>query len=325
MRVSSGPSGILAAACFGLVTAAWAESPADATAAPSGAGVVPAPSLAMRYQAEPRRPAERYSEPRATRDRTMAPEEQVLRSESAPANAEHGYRGISSFFNIREAYSNVGRGEWEFEAKGGWFTFSNGETDEVELEQSIKYGITDDLHVELEVSEPLGEGGEGVGELTLKVFNTFWHETDWLPAFGGLAEMRIPTGYESTGVDGTFSGVLTKSLTDRLRVHFQGYVATVNGAQGGEDEDLRHFQWGVGPGLDYQCADGLVGVLNYLHKSSEHEGEHNNNILEVGLVKRLPAIHNCEQELKLAADIGLDGQRETPNLGGKLQWSVEWK
>lgn len=43
-----------------------------------------------------------------------------------------GYRGVSSFFNIREANSNVRQGEWEFEYLLKWETES-GESDEIEM------------------------------------------------------------------------------------------------------------------------------------------------------------------------------------------------
>lgn len=248
------------------------------------------------------------------------------RAEREEAKEAGGYRGLSNFFNVREAYSNTEKGEWEFEAGSKWFTRRDHERDEVEVYQSLKYGVTDDFHLELEVSEPLGYGGEGVGELTFTVFNTFWHESDWLPAFGGRAAMRIPSGYESSGVDGTFTGIFTKTLLPRFRAHFLGYVRTANGAPGNEEEENRRaFQWGLGPGFDYQITDATVAVLNYLHKVSDEYGEHNNNILELGVVHHFPENGRFHHMLKLAAEVGLDGQPDTPKLGAKLQWEVDWK
>jgi len=241
------------------------------------------------------------------------------------AKSAYGYRDISDFFNVREAYSGLDKGEWEFEVESGYFTRSNHKHDDFSLTQALKYGVTDDFHVQLELAEPLGYSGEGVGELSLLLFQTFWHEQDILPAFGGSAEIRIPTGYESSGVDGTFTGILSKQLCSAFRVHFMGYVETANGAMGQDDsENRRHFQWGVGPGFDFQVTDSTTAVLNYLQKCSEEYGQHNNNVLELGVVQKLPDLGPCRQALKFATDIGLDGQDETPNFGVKLQWSVEW-
>jgi len=93
-------------------------------------------------------------------------------------------------------------------------------------------------------------------------------------------------------------------------------------ACGGEDEDERRdFQWGVGPGFDYEFDEKTMGVLNYLMRSSEEESNHNLNILEMGMTRELVP----GQHIKAAVDMGLDGAGETPNLGAKLQWSFEFK
>lgn len=330
MRTIPFIGGVVCLSVLGLIATAGvrAETP------PSATGLsFPTLEMTQAPQSQPaaKQPAAKPGEPAA---KPAVKEEAANKKPEAPASKPveaYGYRGVSSFFNIREAYSNVDKGEWEFEITSIWNTRSNHKHDEVELTQSLKYGITDDFHVELGISEPLGDGGRGVPELNLRLFNTFWHETDWVPAFGGWAELRIPTGYESSGVDGTFGGILTKTLFPRFRAHFQGYVRTANGAQGGFDEARRAFQWGLGPGFDYQITDDTLAVLNYLHKASDDYGQHNNNLLEWGLVHYFPKTGylfpiygRFTNFLKFAVDIGLDGLRETPNLGLKLQWGIQW-
>jgi len=286
------------------------------TMATESSGLLPWPTLALSYAAP--QPATQPVPP-ATAPQPMAGPEAT-----EPAST-YGYRGVSSFFNIREAYSNVKKGEWEFELKNVYSTKSRSRHDHFELAQSIKYGITDDFHIELEVSEPLGYSGYGVGELKLKLFNTFWHEAELLPAFGGSAELRIPTGYGSSRVDGIFTGILTKTIFPRFRAHLLGYVETANGAQGHEEEENRRaFQWGVGPGFDYQLTDDTLVLLNYLHKSSDRYGEHNNNIMEAGLVHYFPKTGAFKHGIKAAVDWTLDGLEDTPNFAAKLQWSIEW-
>jgi len=247
-------------------------------------------------------------------------------AETRPA-ATRGYRGVSKFFNIREANSNVRQGEWELELTTGWATRSDGEDDELEFEQSLKYGVTDRFHIELEVKQPsIGDGGEsGAGDMDLIFFYQFLEESDTMPALGGFAAMRIPSGDGSSKVDGTFSLIATKSLTDRVRVHFQGFVQTANGHIGEAEGDRRPFQWGLGPGMDCQIAEDTVALINYLHRSSEYRGHHNMNILEFGLIHEFGQVGRAEHGVKLAFDVGLDGAEETPNFAAALQYYLEWQ
>lgn len=243
-----------------------------------------------------------------------------------PSEGEKGpfhYREISDFFNIREAYSNVEKGEWEFETTFEWETKSGGSDDDFGPVFSLKYGITDTFHVELEIERiNLGDGGDqGNGELALIVFKEWWKEAEILPAFATWGEMRIPSGQGSSGVDAELHFNLTKTLLPNFRGHFEGFVETANGARGGEDEDERRsFQWGVGPGFDYSFSEDTIAALNYLMRSSEEEGHHNQNILQFGLAQRIAK----NQHVKFAVDVGLDGAEETPNFGAKLLWSIEW-
>ncbi len=81
----------------------------------------------------------------------------------------------------------------------------------------------------------------------------------------------------------------------------------------------------MGPGFDYQFSDSTRGVLNYLHSVSEEYGEHNNNVLELGMTHKFAETDRTSQAIKCALDVGLDGQRETPNLGARLEWEISIK
>lgn len=259
-------------------------------------------------------------------DRVPQPEEETgamsEETEITIVESDSGYREISDFFNIREANANVGQGEWEFEWDVGWKTDSGGSDDDLDTTLSLRYGITNDLFVELGVLPiNFGDGGNvGNGDLELLVFYQFLHEDGALPAMAAWASMRIPTGDGSSGVDGELAMSMTKSIDDNLRLHLAGFVETANGGRGGEDENRRHFQWGIGPGIDYQCTDETIGTINYLHRSSEEYGHHNQHILEFGVAHQIAD----NQHIKLAVDVGLDGAEETPNFATKLQWSIEW-
>lgn len=270
--------------------------------------------------APPLRLAQAGSDEKPVRSSTMG-------SPSAPGTLEmYTYREVSDFFNIREANPQVDKGEWEVEAIGQWFTRS-GQHDEVGLEQTVKYGITDDAFVEVEFTEAkLGEGAnQGNGDIVLILFNRFVRETESLPAVGAQVEMRIPSGDGSSGVDGRLNGIVTKSFGDRFRAHFEGWIETANGDPNAESGDRRHFQWGVGPGFDYALDEHTLALINYLNRSSEDYGGHNNNILELGFVREIYHVGDVHQHVKFAVDVGLDGQEDTPNLGGKLMYSIDFR
>ncbi len=244
----------------------------------------------------------------------------------------HGYRGVSKFFNVREAYSNVTQGEWELELTFEWETAS-GEDDEFEMEQSIKYGFTDRFHIEFEVMQPnLGDGGgSGAGDTGLVLFYNWNDEGDWLPAIGTYLQGRFPTGDGSEGVDVTLGVSLTKSVTEDLRGHLFGFVTSANGEIGdpedeerGETFDRRDFQWGVGLGFDYQLSEETLLGINYLNRAHDEYGNPNQNLLELLWVQDIGEYWGAEHEIKTAVDVGLDGHESTPNFAAKIQWAIEW-
>jgi hypothetical protein len=268
--------------------------------------------------------------PRGGGDKAAAPSKKAVEgpADKMPAEEdgearEYGYREISAFFNIREANANVSKGEWEFEATFAWETSSDGSDDDFLLSPSIKYGVTNDFYVELELAPlNLGDGGDqGNGDLLLVLFYQFLHETESVPAAATSGEMRIPSGQGSSGVDAELHFNVTKTLLPRFRAHLGGFIETANGARGGADADERRpFQWGVGPGFDYLCSEKTTATINYLNRCSEQEGYHNLNILEIGSAHQIAE----NQHLKLAVDIGLDGAGQTPNFVAKVQWGIEW-
>ncbi|TWT44138.1 hypothetical protein RAS1_05460 [Phycisphaerae bacterium RAS1] len=233
------------------------------------------------------------------------------------------YRGVDTLFSIREANPDIGQGEWQFNFIGGWQTASNGDDDNLLMSQSIAYGFTDDVFVQLEVIQPrLGDGGEsGAGDMNLNVFWRAIQEQESLPAFMTYGTLRIPSGDGSSGVDGTLNGVLTKTF-DKFRVHFQGFIRTANGDIGAERYDRDHFQWGVGPGFDYQVTEDFLVVLNYLNGNADRRGERNVNLIQTGAIWTIAKSESMRHVLKLVGDIGCNGTGDTPNLGARFMYSL---
>ncbi len=258
------------------------------------------------------------SETRQTGQRQRGPE---------PEHGTTDYRGVSAFFNVREAYSNVRQGEWELEFSFEWETESEGD-DDFEMAQSVKYGFTDDFHIELEIEQPgIGDGGgSGAGESSLTLFYNCTKEQDRMPAVGSYIKGRFPTGDGSAGVDVTFGTAITKSITDDLRLHLGGFLTSANGHIGEEDQDgqRRPFQWGAGLGFDYRVSGQTLVGLNYLNRVNHERGHPNQNLLELELVQDIGRFGGAEHEIKVAADFGLDGHESTPNAAIRIQWAIEW-
>ena len=236
---------------------------------------------------------------------------------------ESGYKGISGFFNVREANVNVAKGVWEMEVTSRWETGSGGD-DDVSGALSLKHGCCDGSYIELELLPiNFGDGGDqGAGELGLTLFHQWTTESNAAVAFATWASARIPTGDGSSGVDGTLNGAVTKSLGGNWRGHLNGYVKTANGIRGNGDEDNRRdFQCGVGAGIDYECSADTVATLNYLNSSADQNGDARTGILEVGFTHKLAD----KQGLKLAVDVDVHGDNDdSANVGAKLQWSISW-
>jgi len=281
---------------FGAMFAVTAAGQSAGTAEPAAKPAAPAPVAQPAAKAHPPAPA-------------------------ADVESEFHYREISGFFNIREAYANVGKGEWEFETWVEWETQS-GQRDTYGPAASLKYGITDTFYAEIELLPlTLGQGGDqGNGDIALQLFKELWKEGDVVPAMGLWGEMRIPSGQGSSGVDVELAGALTKTVAPNLRMHFNGFIMSANGSRGGDDDERRPFQWGAGPGVDYSFSDDTIATVNYLNRCNEDEGEPNENVIEFGLAQRLAP----NQHLKLAVEVGADGHESTPNLGAKVLWSIEW-
>ncbi len=234
----------------------------------------------------------------------------------------HDYREISDFFNVREANVNTVANEWELELEGAWETNAGEGDDNFFFTPNLKYGLNDDMFVEVEVAPlNIGDGGDqGNGDVSLQLFYQFARETEDTPAMAAWIEGRFPSGEGSSGVDGELHLNITKTVMEGVRSHLEGFVETANGGRGDEDDGRRPFQWGAGIGFDYQLDEDTICVINYLNRSSEEVGNPNQNLLELGGVRRIAE----NQHLKFAVDIGLDGHEETPDFGAKILWSIEW-
>jgi hypothetical protein len=282
--------------------------------------------------------------PMALDDTPTMTSESTTVSELTPVAESCGYRQVNDFFNVREANADLKQCKWSFEIASGWSTYygSQHRDDDMTLAPRVRYGVTDELYVGLEVLPiNFGDGwdGTGNGDLEFQVFYQFLKECDMAPAMAIWAETRIPTGVGSEKMDVSLHMAVTKTICDNFRAHVNGYVESANGYHGdpevdsdrrsvrnglgrnGEDsDDRRNFQWGAGPGLDYKVNECNMVVLNYLNKSNNYYGHQNNNIVELGWVY---SINEC-QHLKVAVDAECHKEAGGPHWSARVQYAIEW-
>lgn len=189
-------------------------------------------------------------------------------------------------------------------------TSSDGSDDDVEYEMEMEYGIAPNHELILEVPVEVGDGAvHGNADLTLGWHWRLWKEAEILPAFALRNYIRVPSGYRSSGVDYELRGLLTKSIVpDKLRFHMNPFLKSVNGSN---EKDHRYFQWGAILGLDYRLAENLVLIMDYVHETSDAEGERNQHTAEVGL-DWIVAEHHT---LGFVTRTGLDGDGIGENWG----------
>ena len=199
--------------------------------------------------------------------------------------------------------------------------------DDFGLDLKWVWGCCDNVEVFAQLPINLGDGryngdsGDGNYDLSFGSTYMFWEEGthfDWMPAFSLKGTVRIPTGYHSSGVDGELRGMWTKTIAGDLRGHFNAFATTVNG---NNDPNARDFQWGFVFGADMPLNDArdLWLMMDYQHRSSEHYGNGNMNLVEAGVEWKMDDV----QSVHFTTQVGLDGDGDTPNWGARIAYTYE--
>lgn len=289
----------------------------------NGKEAKPADKAAEKPAAKSDKPADKPADKQAAKP-AETKESSKTTTTTTESSSEYGFGGLGDFWNVREANSNLKAGQWNFETTWGWSTNSDGSDDDVFGAFALRYGISDDIFAEFQVYPlNLGDGdNQGNGDLGIILFWTPVRETETMPAFGTYGKMRIPSGDGSSKVDGEWHWIVTKTLMPKFRMHMEGFIQTANGGRSdAQDDGRRPFQWGVGPGFDYQIAEKTKAVLNYLNRSSDQIGNQNTNVLEIGIAQGIGE----NQYVCVGVDIGLDDGAETNNFLVKAQYGITWK
>lgn len=226
-------------------------------------------------------------------------------------------------------------GDIELKLGTEWGTASGGRHDRASLTTEIDYGIAPNHEIFWSLPIDFGFGGlDGNADQTFGWHWRLWKEDlcGLLPTFALRNSLRVPSGYQSSGVDWTFQGLFTKSIIPcKLRFHFNPYFALVNGDNldsprgtgrlGGalsslttgrfvrgfgifdDEPSHRYFRWGMIPGLEYKLCDSVSLLGSYIYENSPYKGQRDQNSLELGVDWK---INKCHQ-IGLVNRMTLDG------------------
>lgn len=231
-------------------------------------------------------------------------------------------------------------GQIDLRLTTGWVTANapanRGDSDDDwSVTPSLVWGTCENVEVFVSVPIALGDAGdipgvkgvnddgsldrglEGNFDAYVGFLWRFSEQIDDLPATAIQVTARIPTGDDSSGVDGELRLIMTNDYDSGLRSHVNGFIYTSNGDN---VENNRHFQYGAAIGLDGPlCNDGSVRwVLDYINRSSTEYGRGSTNLVDAGWQWKVDDISN----LGMSFQIGLDhSDDEAPDFGARFTYS----
>lgn len=246
---------------------------------------------------------------------SLESQESTTTPHSAEYFAERAY-GIGGPWRLRSADA-LSPGTMSIRNEFNWSTGYQSGDDEAGYAISIDYGIAPMHHITLETtSVDVGDGGvNGNGDIRLGWHWQLLKEDDWKPSFALRNYIRIPTGYESSGVDYELRGLLSKSVADHVRIHFAPFLKSVNGDN---IEDVRYFQWGAAFGSDWKISEKLDLVVDYVHETSQTEGLRNQHSLDAGFIYEIAKGH----KVGINGRVGLDGDGVNGDWGAGVFYTI---
>ncbi len=188
--------------------------------------------------------------------------------------------------------------------------------EEHEFEFEFEWGIVEDWEFILSVPFTIGDGGvEGNGDATVGLHTVLWDEDGWIPAFAMRNLFRLPTGYHGQDFDYTFRGLLTWTLSDVTRLHFNPYIATNNDPGDGE----RNFLYGGAIGFDWRANDDLILIADYQYRRSVEKDGDENQIIELGADWQFAE----NQLLGFGLEFGVEGDDGCEDFAISLSYIIE--
>jgi len=211
-------------------------------------------------------------------------------------------------------------GELELEFNVGFSTTSE-EEDETTITSVFEYTLygSDFLrNMQLSLEIPVDVGAAETAEnanVTLGWQQRWVAEHGLMPTIATLVEIRTPTGDESSGADGTYTGIVSKDFGPGTAT-FNVFLRTASGDNGRDDGDKqRDFQWGVRSAYKWRINDTLSFVGDYVHQANEERGERDTNLIE------LSSEYHVNDDLTIGPGIsfGVDGNQDTMDFGAGVR------
>ncbi len=160
----------------------------------------------------------------------------------------------------------------------------------VTFQPQIIYGAFDNTQIEIQgdiFTDPSTiVGPDKSGDLHLGVLYNFNTETLNLPAFAVRAEVDLPTGVNSQGVDTQVTGILTRSF-GRLRAHLNAGYTVLGSPQGQERPGAYRAVAAVSYPLGYPTSFRDTLIASVYTRQSDQRGQRNNTGVEIGLRHQL--------------------------------------
>ena len=160
----------------------------------------------------------------------------------------------------------------------------------VTFQPQIIYGAFDNTQIEIQsdvITDPnTVTGTDKSGDLHVGVLYNFNTETLILPAFAVRAEVDLPTGVNSRGVDTQFTGILTRSF-GRLRAHLNAGYTVAGSPQGSQRPGAYRAVAAVSYPLGYPTSFRDTLIASVYTRQSDQRGQNNNTGVEIGLRHQL--------------------------------------
>ncbi len=223
-------------------------------------------------------------------------------------------------------------GEIQFQVDTSWETRS-GEPDEYFVRPELQWTPANgeflrNLQFTIATPMELGSGAiDGNADLEFGWQQRWVKEEGLMPTMATLAEIRIPSGYHSAGVDGRLTGIVAKDFGPGT-LYLNVWMETVNGNNfdiepettflglTSDGEGIRHFRWGSRLGYKWRINDTFSLIADVRNESSEQKGVGDIDAFE------LSGEWHVNERITIGPGIivGLDGHDETPNFGAGIRF-----
>lgn len=253
-----------------------------------------------------------------------------------PSSANESW-DVEGFYNMRAADTQE-FGVLDIKNFFGYSTSSNGTDDDYRYNLWLQYGVWDRHELVLKLPVEIGDGGvSGNADISIGHQWRLLDEQGWMPAFAIYHEIRLPSGYHSSGHDYELRGVFTKSIIpEELRLHvnpfvkwldpdnlldnISRYALTQTGRNRRDLNELsgRHFAAGTTVGMDWRMTDTATVNANYILDTGRLDGYRIQHAMEAGIDYEIAA----GQTLSWSTRWTLDGDSQGDNFGFVLGYII---